>query len=245
MIAKPSGGADAAAAADDDLRVARARRRRSTPRRGSTTRGEPSSAGGERLDRRSGLVGRRATCGATERIRGEPCSRASSSRLPPQRWRVTTSPSIRGDVRRERLVEPRRDVREHLVAAVRAGRDDRVGSAGRGRRSPPPRRPARTAPSTRDGAHVAERRARTRAPAATARRRARRRRGRSRDTQLLHAPRRPRRRPPAPSPRISACLPWPSGHDEAQLLELRLGPRRARALRPACASRAARPGTDG
>ena len=35
------------------------------------------------------------TCGATVRIRGSPCRRASSSRLPPQRIRVTTSPSIR------------------------------------------------------------------------------------------------------------------------------------------------------
>ena len=88
----------------------------------------------------------------------------------------------RGDVRGERLVEPRGDVREQLVAAVGAGGDDRVGAArqrdDRGR----PRGRLRTGRRSRPRAR---RRAcaRASAPAATARRRARRREERSRDRE--------------------------------------------------------------
>ena len=62
----------------------------------------------------------------------------------------------RGHVRGERLVEPRGDVREQLVAAVGAGRDDRVGAGGRFDERGRPRC-GRVRALDRDRAHVAER----------------------------------------------------------------------------------------
>ena len=83
----------------------------------------------------AGIAGR-TTCGATVSSFGEPVSRASSSRLPPQRWRVSRSesPSERVDaVGGERRVEQRGGVREHLARGPSPER--------RARRPLPPRAP--------------------------------------------------------------------------------------------------------
>src|SRR6478735_7229729 len=60
--------------------------------RRSSTLGEPSSSAISVSTSPISAAG--CVCGATVRSSGEPCSRASPRRLPPQRWRVTTSPSI-------------------------------------------------------------------------------------------------------------------------------------------------------
>ena len=58
----------------------------------SSTCGEPSSSATSVSTSPISAAG--CVCGATVRSCGEPCSRASSSRLPPQRCLVTTSPAI-------------------------------------------------------------------------------------------------------------------------------------------------------
>ena len=89
------GAADAATAADDDPRVGE----RDLAASGGDVRGDPDpevaigQVRGERLDGgrcagREAAAGANA-CGATVSSRIGPSSRASSSRLPPQRWRVT------------------------------------------------------------------------------------------------------------------------------------------------------------
>ena len=139
----------------------------------------------ERLDR--GAPPRRRLGGDDVRRDGEraPASRAaraSSSRLPPQRMRVTrdrVARRRRDAVGRERQVEPRGDVREHLVAAVGAGGDDRAPAASRAG-EPRPRDAAQAS-----GANAAVERLARDATCAEPRR--------------ARAPQRPRRRRAAPT----------------------------------------------
>ena len=110
----------------------RVRARVSAPRRSApATRRAPA--------RRPGTA-----CAAPLRMRTGASSVACSSRLPPQRTRVTVhaprSTSMSVDVGGEGQVLDGGHVGEHLVAAVGADGDDR-GGAGRPRSWPPARRP--------------------------------------------------------------------------------------------------------
>ena len=96
-------------------------------RRTTRTRTSSSVSSGTNDSTASSPGSAATACGATVSSLTAPLSVASSSRLPPQRCRTTVvgSPSSRGDdVRGERQVEPRRDVRHHLGAAVARGGDD-------------------------------------------------------------------------------------------------------------------------
>ena len=182
-------------------------------------------------------------CGATVRIRGEPCSRASSSRLPPQRTRVTTSPSIavtfaaNGWSSRAATCAssslPRSEPAATIVSAPCRGLDERGRPRGR-----------RVRAVDRDRAHVAER---AREPERLQRQVV----VRLDEDEDAHATpsacitSTTRGAAAAPSPRISACLPWPSGSDEPELLELRRRAAPARRLRAASTSPAAGPAPTG
>ena len=114
------GRADAAPAGDDDVRVGERHAGGGRSRRARTLDARLAAAGRARP---RALSVRRDGVRRDGRSAGEPCSRASSSRLPPQRTRVSVSRVARRQrhaVGGHRQIEPRGDVREDLVAAVGA-----------------------------------------------------------------------------------------------------------------------------
>ena len=153
MDAKPSAEPTPAPAGDDDLRVGQrdaAGRRPSTRSATRTTRSRSASSGVNGSTAAGAGAGRlggdRVRRHRQEQRRG--VRRASSSRLPPHRIRVTSSGSPgldRDAVGGQRHVEHGGGVGEHLVAALAPGRDDgRRRPAGRPcRRRCAPTRPVR------------------------------------------------------------------------------------------------------
>ncbi len=148
----------------------------------------------------------------------------------------------RGHVCGERLVEPRRDVREQLVAAVGAGGDDRVGAVRGVDERCRPRR-GRVRAVDRDRAHVAER---AREPERLQRQVV----VRLDEDEDAHATPSPcitsttRGAAAAPSPRISACLPWPFGRTSRSFSSFESG-RAGSTIASGFDFARSRPGTDG
>ena len=208
------------------------------------TRGRAPSAGrhGRDLDVRDRL-GARPRAAATVSSSGEPWTRASSSRLPPQR--------IADHGRRRRRARPRRssprsagraaaDVREHLVAAVgararatadrRARRADQLDERLRPRRRGAYERAVRRSATARDRSPPSAARERERLQRELVGRRPRSAHERaSDDPDLLRAPRPPRAPRPAPlAEHLRPACPPSGGSTQPDHLEPRLGPRRCR-----------------